>query len=58
MPTSLNFPQSVGYRFWVDGLEHTMNEMVAHNPGTELNVVLDNLNTHKSEHDHWRQGAA
>ena len=58
MPNSLDSPHSVGELFWGDGLEHTLNEMVARNPGTELNVVLDNLNTHKSEHDHWRQGAA
>jgi len=30
-----------------------MNEVVAARPGTELHVVLDNLNTHKPKHDVW-----
>jgi transposase len=31
-----------------------MNEVVAqHDPGLELHVVLDNLNTHKPKHDRW-----
>lgn len=31
-----------------------MNELVAaYEPGTQLHVILDNLNTHKPKHDHW-----
>lgn len=30
-----------------------MNDVVAAHPGTELHVVLDNLNTHKPKHDAW-----
>lgn len=31
-----------------------MNGIVAANPGREIHVVLDNLNTHKPKHDRWR----
>ena len=30
-----------------------MNRTVAHYPGRELHVILDNLNTHKPKHDQW-----
>ena len=30
-----------------------MNEIVAENPGREIHVVLDNLNTHKPKDDRW-----
>ena len=30
-----------------------MNEVVALYPGRELQVVVDNLNTHKPKHDRW-----
>lgn len=30
-----------------------MNQVVAHYPGQEIHVVLDNLNTHKPKHDRW-----
>ena len=30
-----------------------LNEIVAHNPGREIHVVLDNLNTHKPRRDRW-----
>jgi transposase len=30
-----------------------MNEIVAANPGREIHVVLDNLNTHKPKEDRW-----
>jgi transposase len=29
------------------------NELVAHNPGREIHVILDNLNTHKPKRDRW-----
>lgn len=32
-----------------------MNEVVAENPGRELHVILDNLNTHKPKRDRWLQ---
>ena len=32
-----------------------MNEVVAANPGRELHVILDNLNTHKPKRDRWLQ---
>ena len=32
-----------------------MNEIVADNPGREIHVVLDNLNTHKPKNDRWLQ---
>ena len=30
-----------------------MNETVAENPGREIHVILDNLNTHKPKQDRW-----
>ena len=30
-----------------------MNEIVAQNPGREIHVILDNLNTHKPKRDRW-----
>jgi hypothetical protein len=30
-----------------------MNEIVSANPGREIHVVLDNLNTHKPKEDRW-----
>ena len=30
-----------------------MNTVLAHYPGQELHVILDNLNTHKPKHDRW-----
>jgi transposase len=30
-----------------------MNEIVAENPGREIHVILDNLNTHKPKDDRW-----
>jgi transposase len=30
-----------------------MNEVVADYPAKEVHVILDNLSTHKSSHDHW-----
>jgi DDE superfamily endonuclease len=30
-----------------------MNRVVAAHPGREIQVVLDNLNTHKPKRDHW-----
>lgn len=30
-----------------------MNRILAQYPGTELHVILDNLNTHKPKHDRW-----
>ena len=30
-----------------------MNRLVAHYPGRELHVILDNLSTHKPKHDRW-----
>jgi integrase len=30
-----------------------MNEIVAENPGREIHVILDNLNTHKPKRDRW-----
>lgn len=30
-----------------------MNEIVADNPGREIHIVLDNLNTHKPKDDRW-----
>ncbi len=30
-----------------------MNEIVSANPGSEIHVVLDNLNTHKPKEDRW-----
>ncbi len=30
-----------------------MNEIVTANPGREIHVVLDNLNTHKPKDDRW-----
>jgi transposase len=30
-----------------------MNELVTDNPGRELHVILDNLNTHKPKRDRW-----
>ena len=32
-----------------------MNEVVAANPGREMYVILDNLNTHKPKRDRWLQ---
>lgn len=32
-----------------------MNDVVAENPGRELHVILDNLNTHKPKRDRWLQ---
>jgi transposase len=32
-----------------------MNELVAANPGREMHVILDNLNTHKPKRDRWLQ---
>ncbi|MEO8592041.1 MAG: IS630 family transposase [Candidatus Solibacter sp.] len=32
-----------------------MNEVVAANPGREMHVILDNLNTHKPKRDRWLQ---
>jgi transposase len=32
-----------------------MNDVVAANPGRELHVILDNLNTHKPKRDRWLQ---
>ncbi|MGH7755092.1 MAG: IS630 family transposase [Vulcanimicrobiaceae bacterium] len=32
---------------------HFMNEIVAENPGIEIHVVLDNLNTHRPRYDRW-----
>ena len=32
-----------------------MNEVVGANPGRELHVILDNLNTHKPKRDRWLQ---
>jgi|SRR5579862_615336 len=30
-----------------------MNGLLAHYPGRQLHVILDNLNTHKPKHDRW-----
>lgn len=30
-----------------------MNEIVSENPGREIHVILDNLNTHKPKNDRW-----
>jgi transposase len=30
-----------------------MNRLLAHYPGRELHVILDNLSTHKPKHDRW-----
>jgi transposase len=30
-----------------------MNDIVADHPGTEIHVILDNLNTHKPKNDRW-----
>jgi transposase len=32
---------------------HFLNEVVAENPGREIHVILDNLNTHKPKEDRW-----
>jgi transposase len=32
---------------------HFMNEIVAANPGRQIHVILDNLNTHKPKNDRW-----
>ena len=33
-----------------------MNRIVAANPGREIHVILDNLNTHKPKNDRWLKG--
>ena len=38
--------------FWIH------EELLAKNPGKDIHVVLDNLNTHKPKQDRWLKAAA